>query len=1181
MIAMKQKEYERALEEIAKECPCLQTHAPLLNYCARKLCSAFSEEDSSPLSKAKESTGRKKLIDIFSFAKEEVRKLRLWFISGEPGEMNEQLVVALQFDISAGGLMERFEREVLIPKRRGKGLLKPAYRGVECAREERVFFDRESARSSSVASERKMYELCTRRIKDAFYMHDGAAFEIKSVLEVSSGGDAIINLPSSFGTFPIRVNHKSFTMEQPYASVDDRTVFTRMRGVCITNTGNETMRLLAVRLVDADGIDEFVTEGDGSQFWGGRGIFALKDDYDVSSLDSKNAVRIPPGSCYFVNIECKVDSRTQTAHYKSWIVAFVSKAKFKKETIETIETVACPCSVLVASSDVFSVRVGERSNLNADAVAFVPDSFKIAFDRAPIEFFPPQRNFLKIIWGECGSEKLSGIESDNKLLAPANYYAEFPEWLHHFSFSAKIFLNFSENSRPPLPRLETGTWTKKHEWDSVFYALEEQNSSNDLFRSKLRKSARLLYIEEAQHNIDIKKYDMFNAKLRKKPEPNDFDNTQYVLVVPGISNGNLPIVVGDCIRARVQSPQNLGSYLEYGFRVVAIISSNQTIHLESPWSRSYFDFLPDEMTAHVRFAYDENFFTRCRAAMRHCASLRICYDNSSIGKFDNQAFERLGHLGINAEQQSFVKRCSLKRQMLLQRGSDPDAPLTPVILIGPPGTGKTLTIAHAVLDALRQDPEARILVCAPSPFAADVVLDRIVKEHPKYFDGTIASPMVFLRIDDPRRGESEKMQSITAFSAPVISWFANKLEKNHEKQLARVLVCSCMSAGLLHQAHLVSRETKVDFLFRSFFENKTWVYHNDQQPELKHERGLTHLFFDECGQATICEAMIPLSVICGTQTVIALAGDPKQLGPLVHSTIASRAGLAESLIETCVNMIAKSEEDKNDENMIQLTKNYRSHPDILAIASEYFYGGLLESKASADDIRLPAGLNLGKNYRNVFIGVEGVEKVELTQSQSKMESRSYSNTLECERVCQIVLSLIEQKLKPRDIEIICVYRRQVLLLRLALRNAKLGEIRVGTIDDYQGQEAKVIILSTVATTGPHHVKSGITQHSILSDATRFNVATSRAKALQIIVGHPKALLLFPNWSRIIRNCVRKEGLKDLKMASPSDDEESKDKNSSSRLFNYYIADDVDEVDHTDKVLLSVFEEEDMPWRVQL
>ena len=70
---------------------------------------------------------------------------------------------------------------------------------------------------------------------------------------------------------------------------------------------------------------------------------------------------------------------------------------------------------------------------------------------------------------------------------------------------------------------------------------------------------------------------------------------------------------------------------------------------------------------------------------------------------------------------------------------------------------------------------------------------------------------------------------------------------------------------------------------------------------------------------------------------------------------------------------------------------------------------------------------------------------------------------------------------------------KVRLLRDVLRARQLGAVRVGTVDDYQGQEAKIIIISTVisASSAERHSSSRL---GFMSDPKRFNVAISRAKA---------------------------------------------------------------------------------------
>ena len=51
----------------------------------------------------------------------------------------------------------------------------------------------------------------------------------------------------------------------------------------------------------------------------------------------------------------------------------------------------------------------------------------------------------------------------------------------------------------------------------------------------------------------------------------------------------------------------------------------------------------------------------------------------------------------------------------------------------------------------------------------------------------------------------------------------------------------------------------------------------------------------------------------------------------------------------------------------------------------------------------------------------------------------------------------------KDIGIIAAFRSQILKIRLKLREVGLGNINVGSVQDYQGQEMKIIIISTVMT----------------------------------------------------------------------------------------------------------------------
>jgi uncharacterized protein len=86
-------------------------------------------------------------------------------------------------------------------------------------------------------------------------------------------------------------------------------------------------------------------------------------------------------------------------------------------------------------------------------------------------------------------------------------------------------------------------------------------------------------------------------------------------------------------------------------------------------------------------------------------------------------------------------------------------------------------------------------------------------------------------------------------------------------------------------------------------------------------------------------------------------------------------------------------------------------------------------------------------------------------------------------------------LTARDILIVAPYNAQVAALTEALPDLK---DRIGTVDRFQGQEAPVVIYS-MTSSSPEDAPRGM---EFLYNRHRFNVATSRARALCILVGSP-------------------------------------------------------------------------------
>lgn len=101
---------------------------------------------------------------------------------------------------------------------------------------------------------------------------------------------------------------------------------------------------------------------------------------------------------------------------------------------------------------------------------------------------------------------------------------------------------------------------------------------------------------------------------------------------------------------------------------------------------------------------------------------------------------------------------------------------------------------------------------------------------------------------------------------------------------------------------------------------------------------------------------------------------------------------------------------------------------------------------------------------------------------------------------------------------------QVKKLRLLLRARDLAAVRVGTVDDFQGQEARIIFISTVLSrpstnsgalgTRAAAREAGLGPQTAAADPAvgffrnpnRFNVAITRAQALMVVLGHPLVLM---------------------------------------------------------------------------
>ena len=91
------------------------------------------------------------------------------------------------------------------------------------------------------------------------------------------------------------------------------------------------------------------------------------------------------------------------------------------------------------------------------------------------------------------------------------------------------------------------------------------------------------------------------------------------------------------------------------------------------------------------------------------------------------------------------------------------------------------------------------------------------------------------------------------------------------------------------------------------------------------------------------------------------------------------------------------------------------------------------------------------------------------------DSSAFFNAQEAEVLVELLATLIEEQavlaraqavsdpVSQQEVGVICLSRAQVVHVRNRLRARRLGDVNVGTVDDFQGQERRVVFISTVLT----------------------------------------------------------------------------------------------------------------------
>ncbi|KAG8898805.1 hypothetical protein FRB99_007144, partial [Tulasnella sp. 403] len=404
----------------------------------------------------------------------------------------------------------------------------------------------------------------------------------------------------------------------------------------------------------------------------------------------------------------------------------------------------------------------------------------------------------------------------------------------------------------------------------------------------------------------------------------------------------------------------------------------------------------------------------------------------------------------------------------------------PFIIDGPPGTGKTVVVVEAIRQLLNRNKGTRILVCTPSNSAANLITSRLADLNSSELFRLCASSL----------SEGAVPSDVLNFTYRDHEGFS--LPGTSAMKKCRVIVSTCSSA-IMHAIGMKPGH-------------------------------FSHVFIDEAGQGIEPELVVPIKGISNKRTNVILSGDPRQLGPVLQSRVASRLGLGTSLLERLLERDVYMGEAAHGVMKMQLTKNWRSHPAILAFPNAAFYNQNLEPCGHSSVVNSFIGSSVlpKPSFPVVFHGVEG-------KDQRDEKSPSHYNLEEVSVVAKYVDRLFHDTKRPLaegDIGIISPYIAQSRRLRQRLN--KYPGLNIGSVEEFQGQERKVIILTTTRSSRARLREDVKFSLGFLTDPRRMNVALTRAQAMLIVVGNPNLLGGDPLWRSFITFVSRNGGATGVK-----------------------------------------------------
>jgi len=423
---------------------------------------------------------------------------------------------------------------------------------------------------------------------------------------------------------------------------------------------------------------------------------------------------------------------------------------------------------------------------------------------------------------------------------------------------------------------------------------------------------------------------------------------------------------------------------------------------------------------------------------------------------------------------------------------------------------------------LGKDPTFRgsMLLCCPSKPAADTLALGL---RPHFGPGTL------LRLNEFSRTFAEVPQELLPHCWVEQDMF--NLPPFPKLMAYKIVIATCQGADALVQ----SRATNCDLV--SLQTKMARAMH--LEPEAADKPAPPHwaaLIIDEAAQGTEPEILIPLTVVapsvyypCTQSPVFVMAGDQHQLNARTYDSATTlNISLFERLANTPVyatHPLARKNLYRGEQQVpmirppfINLTRNYRSHPAILAVPSSLFYSNTLIPEAThIDSLQAWAGWQ-GRRWPVLFACNGGIDDCEDVRGLGG----GWYNVQEAQKAIAYAGQLLSEKLISNESEI-CVmspFRAQVKFLRQHAKAVGLRRLNIGPMEAFQGLESRFVIICTTRARKRFLMDDELKGVGLVNQQKKFNVALTRAKEGLIVIGNPWVLAVDPYWLAFLRFCHR-------------------------------------------------------------